>query len=59
MRGNPMGRPPKSPEFKRTAQLRIMLTNDERAQLDRAVPENLSVWARDVLLREVRKLLKK
>ena len=45
------GRPPKPDEERRSAELRIRLTEDERAALDNAAGENTSTWARDVLLK--------
>lgn len=46
-----MGRPPKAPDERMTAELRIRLTDAQRAQLDAAAGEDTSTWARDVLLR--------
>ncbi len=54
-----MARPPKNPEHRKTSQLRIMLTADERAQLDRAADGKTSTWAREVLLREAARLAKR
>jgi hypothetical protein len=54
-----MGRKAISGERK-WSQLRIRLTDDERAELDGAAGEKgTSTWARDVLLREARKPRKK
>lgn len=56
MRGKPVGRPPKSPEFKRSVPLKIMLTEGEREEIDQAAAGNeVSGWARDVLLRAAKK----
>jgi hypothetical protein len=49
------GRPPKEPEDRRTDELRIRLTEEERQTLDSAAPGKTSTWARDVLLREAKK----
>jgi hypothetical protein len=45
------GRPPKDPEDLKSAELRIRLTEAERAQLDAAAGDNTSTWARELLLR--------
>lgn len=45
------GRPPKPPEERKAAELRIRLTADQRASLDAAAGEDTSTWAREVLLR--------
>jgi hypothetical protein len=44
------GRPPKPDEDRRTAELRIRLTEQERSILDLAAGEQTSTWARLVLL---------
>jgi len=49
------GRPPKPPEDRKAAQLRIRLTEEERAELDRAAGGNTSTWAREVLLRAAKR----
>lgn len=49
------GRPPKPPEERKSAELRIRLTAEEREALDRAAGENTSTWARDVLLRAAKR----
>jgi len=49
------GRPPKPAEDQRTNILKICLTDAERAELDTLAGGKTSVWARDVLL----KLLKR
>ena len=43
------GRPPKEPDKRKSAELRIRLTEQERAELDEAAGANTSTWARDVL----------
>ena len=45
------GRPPKPDEERRSAELRIRLTEDERESLDDAAGGKTSTWARDVLLK--------
>lgn len=50
----PVGRPPKPDSERRDNVLRIRLTEDERAQLDE-VADNVSTWAREVLLRAARR----
>jgi hypothetical protein len=45
------GRPPKPDEDRRSAELRIRLTDDEREKLDEAAGGQTSTWARDVLLK--------
>lgn len=49
------GRPPKSPEERKTAELRIRLTPEQRATLDAAADADTSTWARDVLLRAAKR----
>lgn len=52
-----MGRKPLSDEAK-TAQLRILLTNDERSRMDAAAAiaqKGTSTWARDELLQAAEK----
>lgn len=44
------GRPPKSDEDRRDAELRIRLTTAERSQLDAAAVSDTSTWARELLL---------
>jgi hypothetical protein len=47
------GRPPKPPEERRSAELRIRLTEAERARLDQAAAAHeseTSTWARGLLL---------
>ena len=48
------GRPPKSDKDRRDAELRIRLTESERAQLDEAAGRDTSTWARELLLLAVR-----
>jgi hypothetical protein len=45
------GRPPKPDEDRRSAELRIRLTDEEREKLDDAAGGKTSTWARDVLLK--------
>jgi uncharacterized protein (DUF1778 family) len=45
------GRPPKSDEDRRSAELRIRLTEDEREILDEAAGGKTSTWARELLLK--------
>jgi hypothetical protein len=49
------GRPPKPPEDRKTAELRIRLTPEQRATLDAAADVDTSTWARDVLLRAAKR----
>lgn len=49
------GRPPKPPEERKSAELRIRLTEDERSALDHAAGENTSTWAREVLLKAAKR----
>ena len=44
------GRPVKKASERRTAELRIRLTDSERKKLDRAAKGNTSTWAREILL---------
>lgn len=47
--------PPFKPEQKRRGLiLKIRLSPEEREQLDKAAPQNLSTWARAVLLAQAR-----
>lgn len=50
-----MGRPPMPPGERKNAELRIRLTPDERAELDRAAGQDTSTWAREVLLRAAKR----
>ena len=50
-----MGRPPKPPEDRKDAELRIRLTDSEREELDRAAGKDTSTWAREVLLRAAKR----
>jgi hypothetical protein len=45
------GRPPKPDEERRSAELRIRLTDEEREKLDDAAGGRTSTWARDLLLK--------
>jgi hypothetical protein len=49
------GRPPKSPDERKTAELRIRLTTEQRETLDDAAEGDTSTWARDVLLRAAKR----
>jgi hypothetical protein len=49
------GRPPKPPEERKAAELRIRLTDGQRAELDAAAGQDTSTWARDVLLRAAKR----
>jgi hypothetical protein len=51
MKTTKMGRPPKPDSERKSAELRIRLTDEERKALDRAAGENTSTWAREVLLK--------
>jgi hypothetical protein len=46
------GRPHKLPDERKTAELRIRLTGDERELLDVAGEGKTSTWARGILIRE-------
>jgi len=50
------GRPPKPPDERKSDELRIRLTADERAELDRAADGKTSTWARELLLRAARRV---
>jgi hypothetical protein len=49
------GRPPKEPDERKSAELRIRLTEQERKELDGAAGGNASTWARQLLLKAARK----
>ena len=49
------GRPPKPDADRKSAELRIRLTEEERETLDNAAGEKTSTWARDVLLRAAKR----
>lgn len=51
----PRGRPYKDPGERKSAELRIRLTEDERKSLDAAGGGKTSTWARDVLLRAAKR----
>jgi uncharacterized protein (DUF1778 family) len=51
----PFGRPPKPPEERKSAELRIRLTKSERATLDEAAKGKTSTWARKLLLKAARR----
>jgi hypothetical protein len=50
-----MGRPPKPSTERKAAELRIRLTESQRAELDEAAGQDTSTWARDVLLRAAKR----
>lgn len=50
-----IGRPKKSPRELRTLILKIRLSRDEHDALAKAATDELSTWARNVLLRAVGK----
>ena len=49
------GRPPKPPEERKTAELRIRLTGAQREQLDAAADGDTSTWARELLLKAAKR----
>jgi hypothetical protein len=52
------GRPPKAPEDRRTESMKLPLTSDEKAAIERAAESDDAkpvTWARDVLLRAARR----
>ena len=49
------GRPPKPPQERKAAELRIRLTEAQRKELDAAAGQDTSTWARDVLLRAAKR----
>ena len=51
----PFGRPPKPPDERKSAELRIRLTEDERTALDDAARGQTSTWARSVLLKAAKR----
>jgi hypothetical protein len=55
MKINLRGRPPKDPDERKAAELRIRLTEQEREELDKAAGNNTSTWARELLLKAARK----
>ena len=53
------GRPPKLPDERKTASMKIPLANDEKDQIEQAARARGAkpvTWARDVLLRAARRL---
>ena len=55
----PFGRPPKPPEERKSAELRIRLTEAQRKALDEAAGGgNTSTWARKLLLKAAQRLAK-
>lgn len=55
METNERGRPPKPDDERKSAQLRIRLTAEERAVLDRAAGGKTSTWARETLLKAAKR----
>ena len=51
------GRPRKTAKEKRTFEFRIMLTDEERRELERAANGMTSTWAREILLKQAKKQL--
>lgn len=49
------GRPPKPDEERKSFMLRIRMTEEQREVLAGAAGENISDWARDVLLRAAKR----
>lgn len=49
------GRPPKDPTDRKSDELRIRLTQEQRDLLDEAAGGNTSAWARDVLLKAAKR----
>ena len=55
MENNERGRPPKAEDERKSAELRIRMTQEERELLDQAAVEKTSTWARDVLVRAAKR----
>lgn len=53
-----IGRPPKPAEEVRNSKLEIRLSEVELAALREARPDDLSTWAREVLLRAAKRVTK-
>ena len=53
-----MGRPPLPDNERREKPLRIRLSPEERAEVDKAAKGKTSTWAREVLLRAARRARK-
>ena len=49
------GRPPKADDERKSAELRIRMTQEERELLDAAAGGKTSTWARDVLIRAAKR----
>ena len=49
------GRPPKADDKRKSAELRIRMTQEERELLDTAAGGKTSTWARDVLVRAAKR----
>lgn len=57
-----MGRPPKTPEERKTADMKIPLTDDEKELIRQAAAADEAkpvTWARDVLVRTARRIIGK
>lgn len=55
MHRNTVGRPPYAPERRRSVVVKVLFTEGERAELDKAADGNVSAWARDILLRAAKR----
>ena len=55
MKINLRGGSSKDPDERKAVDLRIRLTEKERAELDKAAGEDTTTWAREVLLKAARK----
>jgi hypothetical protein len=55
MKTNERGRPHKPDEERKSAQLRIRLTDEERETLDKAAGGKTSTWAREILLKAAKR----
>ena len=55
MKINLRGGSSKDPDERKAVDLRIRLTEKERAEIDRAAGEDTTTWAREVLLKAARK----
>lgn len=49
------GRPPKSDEERKSYMLRIRMTEEQKELLKEVAGDNISDWARDVLLRAAKR----
>ena len=55
MSENERGRPPKADDERKSAELRIRMTQEERELLDAAAGGKTSTWARNVLVRAAKR----